>query len=579
MEVPQPGQRNTIALTAGLELDALLDELRQRAQASVRAQERLGALLDAVMAVTADLELSDVLRAIVRAACELVDARYGALGVLAPGHDHLLEFVTHGVTDGERAAIGDPPRGHGVLGLLIENPGPLRLDDIAQHPKSCGMPANHPEMHTFLGAPIRTRDEVFGNLYLTEKADGSPFSGEDEAILIALAAAAGVAIDNARLYARARYQRDWIEAIAEVSQRLLAGETETETLADFARRIGNLSGARLTAVTLTERGGESTVLAGLHQRHPDDEITEEDLLTTFSSPLLTPIICRGSTVVVREGDGSDLDRSGLAAELGALLEDAGPVTATIMPVMAGAQPVGTIVRMWGRDEKRTVNLAPDVLNSMAEQVGLALVAARTQRDRARLGLLEDRDRIARDMHDHVIQRLFATGLSLQSVARLTRDASVQQRIDIAVDELDEAIKDIRRTIFELQQPGTSGLATTLEDVARRAAVGLEHPAQLTVSGAETQLPPDLETDVVAVVREGLANVAKHANASAAAVDVVVGDSVVVSVRDDGVGLPEDARHSGLANLGHRARARGGTFAIEDNEPSGTVLTWIAPVQA
>ena len=529
------------------------------------------------MAITADLELSDVLHAIVHAACELVDARYGALGVLAPDHDYLLEFITHGVTDEERVRIGDPPRGHGVLGLLIRHPDPLRLEDLAEHPSSFGFPPNHPPMHTFLGTPIRTRDEVFGNLYLTEKADDGTFTDEDETVLVALAAAAGVAIDNARLYEQSRLQRDWIEAIAEVSQRLLSGETETEALADLAHRVGELSGARLTAVTLTGPVGASPVIAGLHQRHPDDEIAEDDLITALGTPIASEVISRGSTVVVRE-QGPSEDRGGLVTELGGLLESARPVTAIVMPVMVGSEPLGVIARVWGWDEVPTVTLPPAVLDSMAEQVGLALVAARTQRDRERIGLLEDRDRIARDMHDHVIQRLFATGLSLQSVARLTDDHTMRQRIDSAVDELDEAIKDIRRAIFELQQPNTPGLAERLEDVARQAAIGLEHPAQLTVTGGETHVPPDLETDVVAVVREGLANVAKHARASAAAVDVVVGDTVVVSVSDDGVGVPKGVRHSGLANLGHRARARGGTFALDDNEPSGTVLTWTAPLR-
>ncbi len=199
-----------------LELEDLLTELHTRAQLAQATQQQMSALLDAVMAVSSDLDLSVVLSRIVRSACELVDARYGALGVLAPHGERLVEFITHGMSEPDRERIGDLPHGHGILGLLIRDPQPRRIQDLTAHEDSFGFPPHHPPMHSFLGAPVRIRDQVYGNLYLAEKQGADEFSEDDEAILVALASAAGVAIENARLYDRSRRQRQLSEAVAEL---------------------------------------------------------------------------------------------------------------------------------------------------------------------------------------------------------------------------------------------------------------------------------------------------------------------------------------------------------------------------
>src|SRR5665811_466302 len=248
-------------VAATLDPITLVNELRSREQASNRAQQRLTALLDAVMAVTADLELADVLTRIVHSACELVDAKYGVLGVLGPDREHLVEFVTQGITQAEREAIGDPPRGHGVLGLLIREGRARRLPEIAGHPDSYGFPPNHPAMHSFLGTPIRIRDEVFGNLYLTEKQGAAEFSPDDEAILVALAAAAGIAIDNARQYERSRQQRRWLATTGAVTQLFLEGRDERSAMHFLAQRTWKLSQAQLTMVALYEDDGDLVVRA------------------------------------------------------------------------------------------------------------------------------------------------------------------------------------------------------------------------------------------------------------------------------------------------------------------------------
>jgi GAF domain-containing protein len=244
-----------------LELEDLLDELRTRASAARRSQERMSQLLDAVVAVSADLDLDEVLGRIAESAASLVDARYGALGVIRADGERLVEFVTRGLSEEQRAEIGDPPRGHGVLGLLIRDPQPRRLIDIATHPDSSGFPANHPQMHTFLGAPVRIRSEVFGNLYMAEKQGSQPFTAEDEAILVALAAAAGVAIDNARLYDASRGQRDWADAIAEITQMLLEREDEDAALDLVARRVAALTRASAALVAILNEAEELRVRA------------------------------------------------------------------------------------------------------------------------------------------------------------------------------------------------------------------------------------------------------------------------------------------------------------------------------
>ncbi len=231
-------------------LDALLQELLGRVDEIMDSQERLRALLDAVVVIGADLDLTSTLDRIITSACELVGARYGALGVVGPDGKRLSRFITHGVTAEEIAAIGPLPEGHGLLGALIDHPESLRLRDLSEHSRSFGFPANHPPMRSFLGLPVRTRDHVFGNLYLTEKADGADFTEDDERVLTALAAAAGVVIDNARLYADTERRRRWHEVTAEITQLMLGDYDPNDALRLIARRAREVSGSLVGAVLL-----------------------------------------------------------------------------------------------------------------------------------------------------------------------------------------------------------------------------------------------------------------------------------------------------------------------------------------
>ena len=569
-----------VAVAAVLEPTTTLPEPPDREQAATLAQQRLAALLDAVMAVTADLELADVLTRIVHSACELVDAEYGALGVLGPDREHLIEFVTQGITQGEREAIGHLPHGHGVLGLLIHEAQPRRLPDIAGHPNSHGFPPRHPPMHSFLGTPIRIRDEVFGNLYLTQKRGSAEFTPEDEAILVALAAAAGVAIDNARHYEASRQQRLWLATTAAVTQLFLEGRDETSAMHFLAERTCELSQAQLTMVALYDDVGDLVVRAV--QASQPAQGAEPAPIASQSDDGIGRVLRKHHwhellaarepvLLVTRPGDQASDGLSHDVRVLGASDPD-GPTA--LVPIAVGDEEIGVLAVAWSATAERFVDEVVPHLAALAQQMGLALVAARGQSYRSLVAILEDRDRIARDMHDHVIQRLFATGLSLQSTSRLAEHPTVRARLDEAVDNLDAAIKDVRLTIFALHRAKpTRELREEIEELVRVSTESLGFAPILTIDGRLTSLTAELEADLVAVVREGLANVARHAHASSVSVRLTIHGTIRIEVADDGLGISQAAVHSGLANLRQRAEARGGSLTLRARTPRGTALVW------
>ncbi|MFW5469709.1 GAF domain-containing protein [Knoellia sp. CPCC 206435] len=534
---------------SSLDLDDLVEELRGRASSARESQERLSSLLDAVLAVSSNLELGEVLQRIVLVACELVDATYGALGVLGPSGEELVEFVTHGLTPEQREAIGPLPHGHGLLGLVIESPVPQRVRVISEHPDSYGFPPNHPPMTSFLGAPVRIRDQVFGNLYLTDKRTAPEFSEDDEAILGALAAAAGVAIENARLYDRVRVQQQWAEVIGNATQDLLAGQDQAEVLAGVATQVRDLTYAASCVVALSRESDlVLTALAGRSTLEESPEVGAGVRDAEVRAALLEP------AQLVPHGERG---------------------TRALVPLALGTTRIGILVVEWAEGEQ-----SPHLpmLTDFGSGLAVSLGAASARTERARSDLFEDRERIARDMHDNVIQRLFATGMSLQSAAPLS-DPHVRAKLDTAVDELDAAIKDIRHAIFALHRvPGARPLSAEIATVCGDAAVTLGFAPELRLSGRTADIPEAVSAELLAVVREALSNVARHASASSVQVSVEVGDDVRVLVVDDGRGVPAQAVRSGLANLARRAERRGGSFGLEPGVPTGTVLSWSVPLE-
>lgn len=561
-----------------LELDDLLEELRERAGTARKSHEQMAALLDAVVAVSADLELADVLARIVRSACALVGARYGALGVLGPDREHLIEFVTHGISDHERLLIGDLPRGHGILGLLIRDPKPRRISDIGSHPESYGFPPHHPPMGSFLGTPVRVRDEVFGNLYLTEKEDRKEFSEGDEAMVVALAAAAGVAIENARLYQRSQSQRRWSQAVSEVTQALLESETERAALDVMTEAVCQVSTVRGCAVALHREGSAPAVAAvwRMDGAAAPGELSEPRVPKALDGKHWAKVLDVGQSLLLIPGEQQTAFQEVLEDVKRMVgLPEVAPTG--LVPIMTGAEPIGLLMPVW---DTTSSDLAPEEMEQLqdfAQHVGLALLAARGQHDRAMITLLGDRERIARDMHDHVIQRLFATGLSLQVANSLAQHPVVRARLDDAIEDLDLAIKEIRQAIYELHVNDVhSGIRETLAGILQSFSDTAGFEADLDLSGDAASLGPGLELDILAVVREGLANIARHAASTAASVSVVFGNDVEIVITDNGVGMGVEARRSGLANLSDRAAARGGRFELSPQTPQGTRLTWTVP---
>ncbi|MEO3773864.1 GAF domain-containing sensor histidine kinase [Micromonospora sp. B9E7] len=549
-------------------LDELLQEMLDRVGEVVTSRERLRALLDAVVGIGTNLDLRTTLQRIVGSACELVGAQYGALGILGP--DRLLhDFIVHGITPEQHAKIGDLPHGRGVLGLLIDEPRPLRMPDITQHPRSYGFPANHPPMHSFLGVPVRIRGQVFGNLYLAEKQGGVQFTDDDEEIVVALAAAAGVAIENARLYALAHRRERWLAATAEITSVLLGEVRRTDALALVARRAREVAEAELALVLLYDADAAQFTV----------EVV--DGADGQAQALVGTVLPAGDTsfgAAVAEGRHDQVDDLAHAAPWPALLRT-GP--AVISP-LATADTLHGVLVVAHQADRGGARSEDDValLGSFAGQAALAMERARGQEERELLVVLEDRERIARDLHDVVIQRLFATGLQLQSAAPMMGRPEVTKRINAAVDDLDATIRDIRRTIFELRTPMTAALRTEIREAIELAAESLGFKPHLEVTGpVDSAVPDTIRPDIAAVLREALSNTVRHAQATRVAVAVRVdAGRVSVTVTDDGVGCDPTAARGGLVNLRERADRLDGTFTIRPVEPHGTEVSWAVPLR-
>jgi len=536
---------------AGEELEALTTDLPRGAQA----------LLAAVIAISSDLDMHNVLDRIVMSSLELTSAKYGALGVI--GTDgHLSDFIAHGIHPDVRAQIGELPHGRGILGLLIEHPEPIRLSRLQDHPASYGFPPHHPPMTSFLGVPVRIRGTVFGNLYLTEKLGGEPFTEQDELLVQALASAAGFVIENARAYTLSEFQRSWLEASARLNDALQPPVEVDDALQQVAVATRAVSSAYAVGVL---SGGTADGTKGNH----------------------------GTDFVIRASDGRDAARlPELAEQLTDQIRraaagdepDAVPLggnrTALVLPIRA--RLFGSAVLLVIVDTHKAVTGLPtkerELITSFADQAALALDRVQAVADRQELAIVSDRDRIARDLHDLVIQRLFATGLSLQGIRAKARP-EVQVRLDQAVADLDTTIRDVRTTIFELHHREHAGLRDSISKLTREYAPILGFtPAVRTRGPIDTLVPNEIAEQVLAVLREALSNVARHAGAHSASVEVQAEpDSLILRVTDDGRGLPEGRHESGLRNVRRRAGELGGTVRFDSVEPHGTAMEWQVPL--
>ena len=549
-----------------LELDQLLAQLVERAHEVMATQGRLRGLLRASQMVTRDLTLPAVLRRIVEAAQDLVGARYAALGVISPAGG-LAEFVHSGMPEDAVARIGHLPEGKGLLGALIEDPRPIRLRRIASDQRSTGFPPGHPPMSSFLGVPIRIRDEVFGNLYLAESTKGE-FSAEDEELTLALAATAAVAIENARLYESATSRGEWLQAIAAITRGVLSAEPEDagdslELIARTSLRI-----ARADLVTVALPGGPDELLVEVAVGSGADGLAGTRL--PMSGSLSGQVFSTGTPLRQSIGDAGSAPRPDL---------DLGPVLAVPLHGSRRVHGVLWAARRRGRSAFGAEEV--EMAAGFANQAALAIELAEARAEQQRAVMLDERERIAADLHDHVIQRLFAAGLSLQSTAGTLRAGEAADRILATVDDLDATIRQIRTSIFQLQQlPQTRapGLRARLLDVATDLTPALGFEPSVRFSGVIDAVGDGVGEDVLAVVRESLSNVARHARAASAEVDVTAtADRLTVDIRDDGIGIGSTDRRSGLDNLRRRADRRDGTCTVGPREPTGTWLSWSVPL--
>jgi signal transduction histidine kinase len=528
-------------------------------------------LIQAGLTLSSELSLEAVLHRIVELAVEIADARYGALGVIGQG-GKLVEFVTVGVTPEERAAIGDPPQGHGLLGLLITDARPLRVSPISSHPKSVGFPPNHPQMTSLLGAPIASRGQLFGSIYLADKRNAYEFSDEDEEAIVVLAAQAGVAIENARLYQEAHRRERWLDAVREIATAILSRAKPDEALALIARRARELVGADLATVSVPVAETEELCVQIAEGAHAEEL---RNLTFPMEGSISGDVVRKGRAIVVE-----DLSTDPRAYQPVVRAGDMGP--AVLVPLSSHGRAFGTLLaanlrggRAFGDEEVR-------LLESFADQAALALEYGRAELDMQRLVVLEDRERIAKELHDGVIQSLFAVGMGLQGTALASGDEDLSRRIESAVAELDRVIRDLRNYIFGLR-PGILA-DRQLDQALRHLAEEFEQRSGVVTvvdvdPGIAAELTPRA-SDLIQLARESLSNVGRHADASTCRMALYRdGESAVLEIDDDGKGFdPSTARRGdGLTNLADRAEALGGKATIESSPEQGTTVRVILPV--
>lgn len=539
------------------------------ARAVAASDDRSTILLETGLALAAELSLPALLQRIVELAAELTGARYGALGVLAPDGSGLVDFITTGIGEAERIAIGPLPRGDGILGVLIHEAQPLRLDEIQADPRAVGFPAGHPPMRSFLGAPVRAHGRVFGNVYLTDKRDAAAFTEMDEAALTVLATQAGVAIANARLYEEIRARERWLDAVREVTTTLLAGDPIRTVLELVARRARQLGDADVAAVSVPD-GNQLRIVAadGTHAAQLVDVEVE------LAGSLSAEVIRTGETRRIDDARASHLAQPFVA------VAGAGPMILVPMTLQRGGHGILAV----GRSRNRAPFGAAQIplLESFAEQATLALEYARARTEIARLRLVEDRERIARELHDGVIQSLFAVGLGLQGTASVIGDSRLSDRIQQAVGEIDRVIGDLRSYIFGLRPSVLHGgdLSDALEQLAYEFQERTGVTTVIDVDGSlETPLA-GVATHVTQMVREALSNVGRHAGARTCRVSLRRDEgAAVLEVDDDGAGFDAESppRGLGLANLAERAASLSGSFAVESGPERGTTIRVTLPI--
>jgi signal transduction histidine kinase len=565
------GDERTSAF-AGLGQRGLVSRMHAQLDELLAARDQMEHLLRIFVEIGADLDLDATLHRIIGAARELTSAPYGALAVRDPEGD-LLRFVHDGIDAEAVRRIGHLPVGKGLLSLSLLDAPALRLEDLTAHPAAVGFPEHHPPMRAFLAVPITIRGTVFGNLYLTHVDPARVFSESDEVAARALAFAAAAAIDNAQLFERERLSVKWMEASREITTALLSS-------AEPHRRPLELIAERVRALTNAE---QAIVLLPADAEPPDDAI---DTLVVSAAVGVHAADVMGRQVPVDGSTSGEVFRSGEPLITESLsypiqaFSDVGQRPAILTPLRAHDHIAGVIAIARGGDQPPFDDTDLDLANDFATHAAIALVLASAREDARALTILAERERIAHDLHDHVIQRLFAAGMDLQGTLARARSPEVAERLNRTLDDLQTIIEEIRTTIFQLKSPlrNNGDFRQGIQRVVADLTENRDMVTTMRMHGPMTAVGGELAGHAEAVTAEAVSNVLRHSGASRLTVEVSVADMFVLDITDNGCGIPVDnSRKSGLANMEYRAQQLGGACEISNPPEGGTRVHWVAPL--
>jgi len=557
---------------AGLGQRGLLSRMHEQLDELLAARDQMERLLHVFVELGAGLDLNSTLHRIIAAARKLTAAPYGALAIRDPD-GNLLSFVHEGLDEDTVARIGHLPFGKGLLSLSLLDTPALRMEDLTAHPAAVGFPEHHPPMRAFLAVPITIRGNVFGNIYLTHVDPERVFSESDEVTARALALAAAVAIDNAQLFERERTAAKWMEASREVTTALLSSaEPHRHPLQLIAERVRTLTDAE-----------QAIVLVPVDPDAPADEV---DTLVVSAAVGVHAAEVMGQRVPVEGSTSGAVFGAGLPRVTETLrypiqaFTDVGQRPGIVMPLRAHDDVVGVIAIARASDQPPFDDSYLDLVSDFATHAAMALVLASARDDARQLTILAERERIAHDLHDHVIQRLFAAGMDLQGTLARARSPEVADRLNRTLDDLQTIIEEIRTTIFQLKLPrGEHGdFRQRLQRVVADLTEYRDIVTTVRLHGPMTAVGGELAEHAEAVAAEAISNALRHSGGSRLTVEVSVGDMFLLDVVDNGRGIPADnQRSSGLANMKHRAEQLGGTCEVTNPPEGGTRVHWIAPL--
>ncbi|WP_197499053.1 MULTISPECIES: GAF domain-containing sensor histidine kinase [unclassified Mycobacterium] len=542
-----------------------LDEL-------LAARDQMEQLLRVIVEIGAGLDLDATLHRIIGAARKLTSAPYGALAIRDP-EGNLVRFVHEGMDADTVSRIGHLPFGKGLLSLSLLDTPALRMTDLTAHPAAVGFPEHHPPMRAFLAVPITIRGNVFGNLYLTHVDPVRVFSESDEVAARALAFAAAVAIDNAQVFQRERTAVKWMEASREITTALLSSAAPH-------RRPLQLIAEQARVLTDAE---QAIVLVPGDPDLPDDEV---DTLVVSAAVGVHADEVVGQRVPVDASTSGTVFRSGEPLITETLqypiqaFTDVGQRPAILMPLRARDEVVGVIAIARGADQPPFDDSYLDLVNDFATHAAMALVLASARDDARQLSILAERERIAHDLHDHVIQRLFAAGMDLQGTLARARSPEVADRLNRTLDDLQTIIEEIRTTIFQLKSPmGKNGdFRRRIQQVVADLTENRDVVTTVRMHGPMTAVGGELADHAEAVATEAVSNALRHSGGSRLTVEISVADMFVLDIIDNGSGIPVgNTRSSGLGNMRRRAEQLGGACEITGPPEGGTRVHWVAPL--